>query len=307
VNYMTVKEASKKWNITIRRINRLLNEGRIEGAYKTSASWNIPIDALKPADKRFKRKEKIIIKLDDTFFKFLDSKKAILDSRRPLPEHTLRTLQENSILEWTYNSNAIEGNTLTLSETKVVLEGITVGGKSVKEHLEVTNHRDAIYFLMELIKEKDKLTEFDIKNIHKLILKEVDSVNAGVYRNQNVIISGAKHIPPEHFFIKEQMENLIENYVGWKEYHPIVRAALLHEVFVKIHPFVDGNGRTARLLMNFEAIKNGYTPIIINKNQRSEYYDALDKAHIENDYTDFIKLIAKASLESLESYLKIIE
>ena len=307
MNYMTVKEASTKWDISIRRINKLLNEGRIEGAFKSSACWNVPIDATKPIDKRIKNKKNIIIDLDKDFFKEIDKKKEILDSKRPLPEHTLRTLQENLILEWTYNSNAIEGNTLTFSETKVVLEGITIGGKSIKEHLEVTNHRDAIHFLMELVKEKDILAEFDIKNIHRLVLKEVANSIAGVYRNQNVIISGAKHIPPEHFVVKEQMERFIEDYKTWKDYHPIIRAAFLHEVFIKIHPFADGNGRTARLLMNFEAIKNGYTPIIIKKTQRSEYYDALDKAHIENDYTDFIKLVAKSTLESLESYLKIME
>lgn len=304
---MTVKEASNKWDISIRRINKLLNEGRVEGAYKTSASWNIPIDATKPVDRRFNIEEKIIINLDKDFFKEIDSKKAILDSKRPLPNHTLRTIQENSILEWTYNSNAIEGNSLTLSETKLVLEGITIGGKSVKEHLEVTNHKDAILYLMDLVKEKDVMSEMDIKNIHRLVLKEVDNQNAGLYRNQNVIISGAKHIPPEHFHIREQMERLIENYKSWKTYHPIIKAALLHGVFVGIHPFVDGNGRTARLLMNFEAIKNGYTPIIIKNNQKSEYHDALDKAHTESDYTDFIKLVTKAALDSLDSYLKIID
>ena len=306
MQYMTIKEASQKWNVSIRRINKLLNEGRIEGAYKTTASWNIPIDTEKPIDKRYKKEEKIIINLDQHYFNELDKKKKLLDSKRPFPEHTLKSLQEDLFLRWTYNSNAIEGNTLTLIETKVVLEGITVGGKSVREHLEATNHQDAIYFLMDLIKEKETLSEINIKNIHQLVLKEVDNKNAGVYRNQNVIIPGAKHIPPEHFKVKELMERMLNDYQNWEKYHPIARAAILHVIFVKIHPFVDGNGRTSRLLMNFEAIKNGYPPIVIKLEQRAKYFAALDKAHTKGDYTDFIKIVAEAALDSIETYLKII-
>ncbi|WP_286906934.1 Fic family protein [Clostridium sp. UBA1652] len=142
-------------------------------------------------------------------FKDINEKKQLLDTRRPLPEHTVKSIREHLLLEWTYNSNAIEGNTLTLMETKVVLEGITVGGKTLREHLEVINHRDAILFVEEIVKNNEPLTEWQIKNIHRLILKGIDDIYAGTYRDQQVMIAGAKHMPPEPFLIKEQMENLI--------------------------------------------------------------------------------------------------
>lgn len=134
-------------------------------------------------------------------FARIDAKKEQLDRARPLPSGTLRSLRETMLVAWTYNSNAIEGNTLTLSETKVVLEGITVGGKSIREHIEVINHKNAIMFLEELVQSDKPLAERDIKNLHHLVLKGIDDANAGVYRMENVLISGAKHIPPDQHLI----------------------------------------------------------------------------------------------------------
>ena len=240
-------------------------------------------------------------------FEHIDQKKKRLDEKRPLPVNTVKSLRENMLIEWTYNSNAIEGNTLSISETKVVLEGITIGGKSMKEHLEVINHKDAIVYLEELVKKDVDLSEWDVKNIHWLVLKTIDENNAGAYRTENVIISGAKHRPPQHLFVKEQMENLIEQYnVKWLGLHPIERAALLHGEFVKIHPFVDGNGRTARLLLNFELMKSGFPPVIIKKDIRSEYYDSLDLAHTTGDYGNFFKLVTKSTEESLDLWLSVV-
>lgn len=240
-------------------------------------------------------------------FALIEQKKRMLDSKRPLPASTVKSLREHILVEWTYNSNAIEGNTLTIYETKVVLEGITIGGKSLKEHLEVINHKDAILYLEELVDKDAPLTEWEIKNIHRLVLKNIDDANAGVYRKENVIISGAKHRPPQHFLVKEQMENLIKQYQGeWRNLHPIERAALLHGEFVKIHPFVDGNGRTARLLLNFELMKASYPPVIIKKERRAEYYDSLDNAHISGDYRDFISLVASCVEESLDLWLSVV-
>lgn len=309
MEYISLKQASELWNISERRIRRLIQENRIEGAIKIGNAWNIPIDTNKPIDKRYKIEEdKFIINISNDFFEELDEKKAILDSKRPLPKETLKSLEENFKLEWTYNSNAIEGNTLTLKETKVVLEGITIGGKTMREHLEAINHKEAIEFLEELINDNSELSEMDIKNIHALVLKGIDDENAGRYRTENVIISGASHIPPESVIVPELMEKLIYRYDEWKErYHPIIVAALLHAEFVKIHPFIDGNGRTARLLMNFEAMKNGYPPIIIKTEQRHSYYDALDKGAITGDYTDFVKMVAKQAEEMLDLYLKLIK
>ena len=308
MEFMTTKEAVKKWNISERRIRQLLQDGRIEGAVKNGNSWNIPIDAIKPVDKRFIKPDNydFIINLDDNFFNEVDSLKEELDNERPLPTETLKSLQETVNLEWTYNSNGIEGNTLTLRETQVVLEGITVGGKSIKEHLEAINHEKAIIYLNDLVKEEHPITEWNIRNIHQLILKEIDDDNAGKYRNENVTIKGATHIPPNYVKVPELMEKLILNYNNWNNYHPIIQAALLHGELVKIHPFVDGNGRTSRLLMNLDLMNHGYNPVIIKKEDRLEYYAALDKAHTTGDYTDFIKLITKLEIEILNKYLELL-
>ena len=240
-------------------------------------------------------------------FDEIDRKKAILDSKNPLPEYTLKSIRETLFLEWTYNSNAIEGNTLTLMETKVVLEGITIGGKTLREHLEVINHRDAILYVEEIVRNNEPLTEWQIKNIHSLVLKGINDTYAGNYRDQQVIISGAKHIPPEPFLIKEQMEKLINWYnIDSRKLHPIERAAMLHIIFVGIHPFVDWNGRTSRLLLNLELMKNGYPPIVIRTENRVRYYNALDKAHTTNDNGDFINIVIEELNRTLDLYLRLL-
>lgn len=309
MGYITLKQAAELWNISERRIRRLIQENRIDGAVKIGNAWNIPEETSKPMDKRYKMEEdRFIIDVPSDFFKELDEKKQKLDSKRPLPKETLKSLEENFKLEWTYNSNAIEGNTLTLKETKVVLEGITIGGKTMREHLEAINHKEAIEFLEELVQYNNELSEMDIKNIHAIVLKGIDNENAGRYRTENVIISGASHIPPDAIIVPESMEKLIYRYDEWKEkYHPIIVAALLHAEFVKIHPFIDGNGRTARLLMNFEVMKNGYPPIIIKNEERLKYYDALDVGALTGDYTDFVKMVTKQAEEMIDLYLKIIK
>jgi Fic family protein len=241
-------------------------------------------------------------------FKEIDEKKQLLDSKRPLPEYTVKSIREHLLLEWTYNSNAIEGNTLTLIETKVVLEGITVGGKTLREHLEVINHRDAILLVEEIVSKDEPLTEWQIKNIHALVLKGINDAYAGTYREQQVIVAGAKHIPPEPFLLKEKMEGLIKWYnTDGKNLHPIERAALLHIIFVGIHPFIDGNGRTSRLLLNLELMKNGFPPIVIRTENRIQYYNALDKAHTTQDNKDFIELVAHELNRTLDLYLKLIK
>ncbi len=235
----------------------------------------------------------------------VDAKKAKLDAARPLPPHTVSSLREKLTLEWTYHSNAIEGNTLTLRETKVVLEGITVGGKSLREHFEITNHRDAILYVEEIVTQQEPLSEWQIKNIHRLILKEIDNMEAGRYRHENVVISGASTTPPDFLHLDEEMRQLIAWYeqIQTDQKHPIIRAAELHTRFVKIHPFVDGNGRTGRLLLNFELMKAGYPPAVINKEDRLAYYDALDEACITGVYDGITQLVAEAVQRSLEAYL----
>lgn len=197
MNTMTIHEASIKWGISERRIRFLCSSGRIQGATKVGNTWILPSDSGKPIDSRLSN-HPVYSGLDVDFSKIEELKQAI-DAHRPLSRNISKLLKEKLIVDWTYNSNAIEGNTLTLSETKVVLEGLTIGGKSIVEHLEVINHRDAILFIEDLISNNVPLNEWNIKNIHALILKGIDQNNAGRYRNENVLISGATHIPPTHF------------------------------------------------------------------------------------------------------------
>lgn len=240
-------------------------------------------------------------------FQQIDKKKAVLDAKRPLPKYTVQSLREKLFLEWTYNSNAIEGNTLTINETKVVLEGITVGGRTLREHLEVINHRDAIRYVEEVVQKEEPFSQWQIKNLHYIVLKGINDKYADVYRDQQVFISGATHTPPAPFKIQEQMNALITWYeTEAQQLHPIARGAMLHVIFVGIHPFIDGNGRTSRLLLNLELMKNGYPPIVIKVENRLAYYNALDKSHVMKDYQDFIMLVASEVEASLDLYLSAI-
>ena len=237
----------------------------------------------------------------------IDTKKAMIDSKKPFPPHTLASLREKLLVEWTYHSNAIEGNTLTLSETKVVLEGITVGGKKLREHLEVINHKEAILYIEEIVTNHEELSEWQIKNTHSIVLKGILPENAGVYRKENVFISGVEHIPPGYMQVPGQMAELIKWYRGdAQNLHAVERAAILHSQFVKIHPFVDGNGRTARLLLNLELMKDGYVPIVIKKEERLTYYNALDVSHMNGEHSVFIKFVAQILDDPLDFYNKYI-
>ncbi len=305
MKYISVLETSEKWGISDSRIRLLCRQGRIEGAVKIGGSWNIPFDAIKPRDSREKINKKYFGLEND--FTLIDSLKKKIDGYRPFSKKLAKSLHEKLLVEWTYNSNAIEGNTLSISETKVILEGFTVGGKTMVEHLEAINHRDAILFMEELVSKKEPITEWNLRNIHSLILKEIDKGNAGKYRRENVLISGAKHIPPKHYEILDLMQGLVEEYNGnWDDYHPVLRATLLHGEFVKIHPFVDGNGRTARLLLNFELMRNGYLPIIIKAENRAKYYEVLDVAHTTMNYEPFVVFVSGLVIESSELWLSVL-
>lgn len=236
-------------------------------------------------------------------FAHLDHLKSILDQHRPLPSATVKNLQEELILRWTYNSNAIEGNTLTLQETKVALEGITIGGKTMREHFEAINHKEAILYVESLVQDAKPLSEWEIKSIYSLILKNIDDSNAGKYRSTNVLISGAEHRPPEYLSVPDKMTSFIQWYSNeGQALHPIERAARLHADFVAIHPFVDGNGRTSRLLLNLELMKSGFPSVVIKVENRLEYYKALGLAHTSGNYEPFIDLVANACEESFEPY-----
>lgn len=234
--------------------------------------------------------------------KKLDQLKKKLDDHRPLPKAVVKNLAEDLSLRWTYNSNAIEGNTLTLQETKVVLEGVTVGGKSIREHLEATNHALAINLVYSLVEENEPLSERTIKEIHSLILKGIDDEVAGVYRNINVTISGVEHRPPEFLHIPEEIASFLDWYNSSEDMHPVERAARVHVDFVKIHPFVDGNGRTSRLLMNLELMKAGFPPVVFKTADRLAYYQALESACTDGDYKPFLGMTEKLVTESFHPY-----
>lgn len=236
-------------------------------------------------------------------FDYLDLLRQELDKHRPLPTEVVQNLHEEIILKWTYHSNAIEGNTLTLIETKVALEGITIGGKTLREHFEAINHREAILLVEDFVKNGSALTEWNIKSLHQLILKNIDSFNAGCYRTINVLISGANHRPVDAMLVPEEMEKFVRWYdeEGMK-LHPIERAARVHCDFVKVHPFVDGNGRTARLLMNLELMKAGFPAAILPVEKRLDYYKALDLAHCSGDYSQIIALTAQIVEQSFDVY-----
>jgi Fic family protein len=236
----------------------------------------------------------------------VDADKAKLDALRPLPPHTLASLREKLTLEWTYHSNAIEGNTLTLRETKVVLEGITVGGKTLREHFEAVNHRDAILYVEEIVAKQESLTDWQIRNIHGLVLKGIDDAEAGRYRQENVVISGESTVPPDFLHLPAEMAALVAWYEQAGAMRPVERAAQLHTRFVKIHPFIDGNGRTARLLLNFELMKFGYPPAVIRKEDRLAYYDALDEACVSGNFENITHLVAEAVKRSLDTYLQVL-
>lgn len=232
----------------------------------------------------------------------IDKLKTLIDSKRPLPRATILSYMKDIALRWTFNSNAIEGNSLTLNETKVVLEGITIGGKALREHFEVINHSEAIDYLTDIVKKEVLITETIIKQLHYLILKNINNREAGKYRDVNVRITGASHIPPNPLQLKDLINDILDYHLK-SNIHPVEKAAIFHADFVGIHPFIDGNGRTGRLLLNLMLMIEGYQPIIIDVKDRARYYDALDKACSIEDYSDIIKLVSECQIKTLNEYL----
>lgn len=236
--------------------------------------------------------------------RILKKKKQLADMR-PLPRVVLERLRSELSIEWTYNSNAIEGNTLTLKETRMVLElGVTVSGKNLREHFEVNNHQKAIEYVESLIKPKSKLTEAEILGIHTIVLDNIENEYAGKYRTGQVRILGASFIPPNYLKIRELLDELLaEINQNPGRLDPIELVSKFHHRFVWIHPFFDGNGRTARLLMNLLFMRQGFPPAIILYNNRKQYYRALDAANNDN-YGPFILLVAQALERSMDLYIE---
>jgi Fic family protein len=240
--------------------------------------------------------------IDKDIYKRILQKKNELDKLRPFDQGALHRLQETFKVDLTYNSNAIEGNTLSLSETKLVLEeGLTIGGKTLNEHLEATNHAKAIDFVQFLITKKT-IEENDVLNLHAMILDRIDPQNAGFYRHSGVRISGTDYTPPNAAKVPQLMQDVYK-LVNVRSGEPIETAAEIHQKFVDIHPFIDGNGRTARLLLNLYLMRNGYPPVIILKVERKKYLRTIMQTGMEKDITRFVNFIGKAMERSLDIYL----
>ena len=201
--YMTVKQAAEKWAISDRRVRILCSEGKIPGVTHEGRSWKIPSDARKPEDGRYKASESLLERID--------RKKTELASRRPLTEGEAERLTEEFVVEYTYNSNAIEGNTLTLRETDLVLRGLTIDKKPLKDHMEAVGHKEAFYFVRDLVKRQVPLSESVIKQIHYLVLADKKD-DRGVYRSIPVRIMGAQHEPVQPYLIQPKMEQLLDDY-----------------------------------------------------------------------------------------------
>ncbi len=241
-------------------------------------------------------------------FKDNDEYKAKIDSHRPLSEHVLNQIKAYFKISFTYTSNAIEGNSLSLNETKIIIEdGITIGGKPMKDHLEVLGNANAYDLLFELAKGTE-ITEAEILKLHHILYNNIDESNAGKYRKCNVLITGSEFELPKHEVVPSIMKEFTEKIPSKKaSLHPVEFASWLHERFVSIHPFIDGNGRCARLLMNLALLQAGYNIITIPPIVRNDYISALQDAQIENNSQPFINFISEMVLESQKEYLKIIE
>ena len=287
--YISVKQTAEKWGVSDRKVRMLCEKGKIAGAKREGRFWKIPSEAKKPVE---------------SLLENIDRKKKELDSRRPLTPGEAERLTEEFVVEYTYNSNAIEGSTLTLRETDMALRGLTIDKKPLKDHMEAVGHKEAFYFIRDLVKEQTPLSESVIKQIHSMVLIDKKE-DRGAYRRVPVKIMGSKHEPTRPYLIRQEMERLLKNYNDSSE-HIIPRLARFHIEFESIHPFIDGNGRTGRLLVNLELMKAGYPPIDIKFADRLAYYNAFDEYHVKHSLRAMERLFAKYVNERLDSYLAII-
>ncbi|URC11176.1 MULTISPECIES: Fic family protein [unclassified Flavobacterium] len=269
------------------------------------------LKALEVAEKEIKYNKTVSkLKLSTTLEKILseiDVLKEKLDTYRQFDSYKISQALE---LEYTFESNRIEGNTMTLRETDMVInEGLTISGKSMREHLETINHQEAIGFIKDLMQKNNSLNERDLLSIHNLILRGIIPEDAGRYRKVQVMIQGSSHMPPQPFLVAKEMEEYFIWYeINKNKLHPVILAAEMHERLVTIHPFIDGNGRTSRLVMNLILMQKGYLIANIKGDyeNRMQYYQSLETAQIKKDKEDFLFFIAKIEKESLERYISII-
>ena len=298
MNYIKVSKAAEKWGISTRRVRLLCSQGKIDGVIRKGNLYMIPENAMKPLDGRSNKRN---VLLD------IQCKREKLTELRPLTQGEVERLAEEFMIEFTYNSNAIEGNTLTLKETALALEGMTIDQKPLKDHLEAVGHRDAFLYVQDIAKRELPLSETVIKNIHTLVLMNRPD-DKGVYRRIPVRIMGAYTEPVQPYLIEPKMTELLAANEDRKNtMNDIERIALFHLEFEGIHPFIDGNGRTGRLILNLDLIRNGYPPINVKFTDRKRYYDAFDAFYKNGDPTAMIELLAEYVDLRFDDYFAVLE
>ena len=272
---------------------------------------NLALKALKVAEEEIKlnkkSSERLISKTLQSVLDEINILKLKLDQYRQYDSYRISQALE---LEYTFESNRIEGNTLTLRETDLVInEGLTISGKSMREHLEAINHQEAIAYIKHLMEKKTIINEREVLSIHNLILRGIHPEDAGRYRKVQVMIKGSTYMPPQPYMVAKDMEDFFIWYETHKNsLHPVVLAAEMHERLVTIHPFIDGNGRTSRLIMNLILLQHGYVIANIKGDyeNRMQYYQSLETAQVHSNKEDFLLFIAQIEKESLERYITII-
>ena len=297
MEYIKISQAAIKWGISPRRVRVLCAEGKIDGVMRNGNLYMIPANAEKPSDGRFTKPSL----LDE-----IEQKRKQVSDMRPLTAGEVDRLREEFMVDFTYNSNAIEGNTLTLKETAMVLEGLTIDQKPLKDHLEAVGHRDAFLYVQDVATKELPLSESVIKNIHSLVLMNRPE-DRGVYRRVPFRIMGATTEPVQPYLIEPKMnELLVKNEERKTTMNAMERIARFHIEFENIHPFIDGNGRTGRLILNLDLIQNGYPPINMKFIDRKRYYDAFEANYRNNSPSDMVNLISRCVLERLDEYLRIL-
>lgn len=305
MKYIKVSEAAAKWGISARRVRLLCEQGRIAGVERKGNLYMIPEDAERPIDARTYAKTSLK-KSYTPILEQINSFKKTLDSCRPLTPAEVEAIKEVFLVEHTYNSNAIEGNTLTLQETALVLQGVTIDKKPLKDHLEAVGYKEAFQYIEELAKQDKDLSEYDIKSIHNLVLADRPE-DRGTFRRVNVRIAGALTNPVQPYLIEPKIEELLNNYKVWSEtMHIVERVAIFHLQFESIHPFIDGNGRTGRLIMNLQLIKEGLPAINIKFADRRKYYDAFDEYSRTGSTEAMINLVGEAVISRLREMIDMI-
>lgn len=282
-----------------KRLRKKYHEYLLSTSSDTTMRHKIDLNLIYPETMD---KQELIIQVDDL--------KKCLDSFRPLSSIQAQNLEEVFNIEYTYDSNRIEGNTMTLSETALVLQkGVTIDGRTLQEHLEIVNHRDALDYVKDIVHGQEELNKRVLLDIHSLVLQGIKRNDAGKFRQENVTIGGSVHTPPDFLQVPNYIDKYFEFYEKNKDsLHPVILSADMHEKLVTIHPFVDGNGRTSRLVMNMLLMKHGYPIAIISgdRKQRHEYYDSLENVRVNRQENKFHVLILQEVKKSLFRYLDVV-